>query len=130
MSDIDRICYDFYSKAVSKGRSFRPKFSMNPTLTPVQRLQIECLSWPLAVYRELATHLRQLEGVSTGLIPPQSSVFRYEDSQVGGLWIEYSPTTDPQICQRVQTILAYYGQRYGTFASKSVPPSLTGQQSE
>ena len=53
------------------------------------RYQIQCPGLPLAVYREVAVHLRQVEGVQTGLIPQQSQRFDYSDSQIGGLWIQY-----------------------------------------
>ena len=39
------------------------------------RYQIQCPGLPLAVYREAAAHLRQVEGVETGLIPQQSQRF-------------------------------------------------------
>jgi hypothetical protein len=42
------------------------------------RYQIQCPGLPLAVYREVAVHLRQVEGVHTGLIPQQSQRFDYK----------------------------------------------------
>lgn len=74
-----------------------------------QRDQMSFPGLPLAVYREIATHLRQIEGVETGLIPQQSQQFDYYQSQVGALWIEYS---DPACRQRVEQILGYYSDRY------------------
>ena len=52
-----------------------------------QKLTIPQL--PLAIYREIVAHLRQVEGVNSGLIPQTSPEFDYLQSQVGGLWIEY-----------------------------------------
>jgi hypothetical protein len=69
---------------------------------------------PLAVYRELAAHLRQVPGVEAGLIPQTSQQFDYHQSQIGGLWIEYSSVTSSQSRERVQQILAYYKKRYNT----------------
>ncbi|MFB2898121.1 hypothetical protein ACE1CI_34835 [Aerosakkonemataceae cyanobacterium BLCC-F50] len=68
---------------------------------------------PLAVYREIAAHLRQVSGVETGLTPQLSQDFDYLQSQVGSLWIEYSETATSASQQRVEQILAYYQQRYG-----------------
>ena len=68
---------------------------------------------PLAVYREIAAHLRQVEGVETGLYSAPSEQFDYNQSQVGGLWIQYAKTADQQSRARVAQILAYYQNRYG-----------------
>ena len=84
------------------------------------RYQIKCPRLPLAVYREVAAHLRQVEGVQTGL-NPASSVgepsrpprFDYGRSQVGSLWIEYQDDITSASRQQVDRILAYYGDRYG-----------------
>ena len=67
---------------------------------------------PLAVYREVAAHLRQIDGVETGLLPQLSTTFDYYQSQVGGLWIRY-PIAIADICKpQVEQILAYYGERF------------------
>lgn len=68
---------------------------------------------PLAVYREIAAHLRQVEGVETGLYPTQSEQFDYNRSQIGGLWIRYTPIATPESRARVDQILAYYQNHYG-----------------
>ena len=68
---------------------------------------------PLVVYREIAAHLRQVEGVETGLYPAQSQQFDYNQSQVGGLWIQYAQTSGEESRERVDQILAYYQNRYG-----------------
>ncbi|MGE5658405.1 MAG: hypothetical protein ACM37W_17510 [Actinomycetota bacterium] len=79
------------------------------------RYQIRCPKLPLAVYREVAAHLRQVEGVQIGLIPQQSQQFDYSQSQVGGLWIEYPQGTALESRERVDRILAYYSDRYGAW---------------
>ncbi len=71
-----------------------------------------CKSLPLAVYREVAAHLQQVEGVETGLIPQQSQQFDYNESQVGSLWIQFSTAADATARERVEQILAYYSNRY------------------
>jgi hypothetical protein len=74
---------------------------------------------PLAVYREVAAHLRQIDQVETGLLPQTSQTFDYLQSQVGGLWIRY-PEAQAERCQpQVEAILAYYGDRYGQWENLS-----------
>jgi hypothetical protein len=80
-----------------------------------QRYQIRCEKLPLAVYREVAAHLRQVAGVETGLLPQMSQKFEYLQSQVGGLWIQYTAAADQASHLRVEQILAYYGDRYGNW---------------
>jgi hypothetical protein len=65
---------------------------------------------PLAVYREVAAHLRQVTGVEADLLPQTSPDFNYADSQVGGMTIRFAPDSDRQ---RLQQILDYYGDRFG-----------------
>ncbi|NCJ05855.1 hypothetical protein GS597_04885 [Synechococcales cyanobacterium C] len=70
---------------------------------------------PLAVYREVMAHLQQVAGVEAGLLPPQSSQFDYNQSQIGGLWIRY-PQGDHFAGQsQVEQILEYYRCRYGAW---------------
>lgn len=74
---------------------------------------------PLAVYREVAAHLRQIDGVSTGLLPQTAKTFDYLQSQVGGVWIRYSADA-AEICQpQIEAILTYYGDRYGKWETLS-----------
>lgn len=66
---------------------------------------------PLAVYREVAAHLSQVEGVQTELMPQTSKQFDYTLSQIGSLEIEFPETARTQ----VEKILAYYGDRFGAW---------------
>ena len=68
---------------------------------------------PLAVYREVAAHLEQVERVQTELVPQTSQQFDYSLSQIDSLWISHPDhaATD----QRVSQILAYYSDRYGAW---------------
>jgi len=75
--------------------------------------KIEFAGLPLAVYREIAAHLRQVEGVEVGLIPQSSLQFDYYQSQIEGLWISWVSNPTSASRQRVQQILAYYQNRYG-----------------
>ena len=77
--------------------------------------QVRCVGLPLAVYREVAAHLSQIDGVETELVPQQSRQFDYMLSQVDSLRIQYLNDTDPHCHERVQQILAYYGDRYGAW---------------
>lgn len=87
------------------------------------RYQLRCPKLPLTVYREVAAHLRQVEGVHTGLIPTYISPdeippeFDYTQSQVGSLWIEYDEDETDNIAtrQQIDRILAYYNDRYGAW---------------
>ncbi len=74
--------------------------------------QISFPGLPLAVYRELAAHLRQVEGVEPHLIPQQSREFDYNQSQIEALWIQFGENADATCRQRVDQILAYYKNRY------------------
>ena len=84
-----------------------------------QRYQIRCPGLPLAVYREVAAHLRQVKGVEAGLLSQTSQQFDYNQSQVGGLWIQYGDTVDAESRERVNQILAYYQNRYGTWEEET-----------
>lgn len=85
------------------------------------RYQIRCPGLPLAVYREIAAHLRCVKGVETGLISQSSQQFDYSQSQVDGLWIQYGQTTDLADQERVNQILAYYQNRYGIWEKETAP---------
>ncbi len=76
--------------------------------------KIEFAGLSLAVYREIAAHLRQVEGIEVDLISQASSEFDYNQSQIGGLLISgISSNSGSESQQRVQQILAYYQNRYG-----------------
>lgn len=77
--------------------------------------QICCPRLPLAVYREVKAHLRQVEGVEVELLPQTSSSFDYLQSQVGGIDIRYTSAATERSIERVGQILAYYGDRYGSW---------------
>jgi hypothetical protein len=74
--------------------------------------KIEFAGLPLAVYREIVAHLRQVEGVKADLIPQSSQIFDYNQSQVGGLCISFASNSSSETQQRVQQILAFYQNRY------------------
>lgn len=79
-----------------------------------QRYQLSCPGLPLAVYREVAALMRQVNGLKAGLKAPGPSLpFDYHGSQVGGLWLEYGEDAKKSDRQQVDRILAYYSDRFG-----------------
>ena len=74
--------------------------------------EIEFAGLPLAVYREIAAHLRQVEGVEVDLIPQSSQQFDYNQSQIAGLSLSWTANSSLENRQRVNQILAYYQNRY------------------
>lgn len=88
---------------------------INGEVPPQVEYRLHSPQLPLAVYREVAAHLRQIDGVDTGLLPQTSKTFDYLQSQVGGLWIRY-PAATAEVCQpQIEVILTYYGDRYGNW---------------
>ena len=69
---------------------------------------------PLAVYREIAAHLRQIQGIEVGLVTQQSQNFDYLQSQIDHLWLEYPSELAAMEKQRLEEILAYYTQIHGS----------------
>lgn len=94
------------------------------------RDQICCPRLSLAVYREVAAHLRQVKGVEADLIPQTSTQFDYNESQVGGLWVQYTTASDPASRERVKQILAYYQSRYGAWIEYTDPIVPKAQELE
>jgi hypothetical protein len=73
---------------------------------------VEFVGVPLAVYREISAHLRQVTGVNATLIPQTSQQFDYNQSQIAGLSIEYPQFSTPETYQQVEEILTYYRNLY------------------
>lgn len=88
--------------------------------TPVETncnsvLKLQFPTLPLAVYRELAAHLMQIQGVDVELLPQQAKVFDYSQSQIGGIVIHFVEPCEPDSQALVNRILQYYGDRYVAF---------------
>ncbi len=76
-------------------------------------LKVQFPNLPLAVYREIAAHLCQVETVETNLLlAAGTKKFNYSDSQVESLQIQL-PSTDRQAREQVEKILAYYQNIFG-----------------
>lgn len=74
--------------------------------------KLTCPGLSLAVYREIAAHLRQVDGVNSDLFAQTATEFDYLQSQVGGLWLEYLPNDERE--QQVNSILTYYELKYSS----------------
>lgn len=90
-----------------------------------RRYEFVCPALPLAVYREIAAHLRQVDGVDVGLTLQGSEHFDYYQSQVGSLWIQHAADLNSKSQEQVDKILAYYSSRFGPWNRGSVE-SITG----
>lgn len=71
---------------------------------------------PLAIYRELAAHLQQVDGVTTEVIMRSEKsgkqVFDYQESQVESLRVEYPQKLKLDSQERIEEIIEYYSHRY------------------
>ncbi|MBD2576417.1 hypothetical protein [Oscillatoria sp. FACHB-1406] len=76
----------------------------------MQQERICCPGLPLAVYREVAAHLRQVSGVEVESIARVPTEFDYHQSQVDSLVLRY-PDAEGQR-DRIDAILGYYAQRH------------------
>ncbi|HEY9637121.1 MAG TPA: hypothetical protein V6D14_27220 [Coleofasciculaceae cyanobacterium] len=92
---------------------------MQKVVLEQSRYQICCPRLPLAVYREVVAHLRQVQGVDADLITQTSQQFDYNQSQADGLWIQYANASDLESRERVNRILAYYQGRYGAWEEQT-----------
>ncbi len=86
-------------------------------LSPQEAQQLTCPQLPLAVYREVAAHLRQVEGVNASIIRRSTehdptAKFDYYQSQVSALQINCNSDLTDQKQQQVNNILDYYAQVY------------------
>ena len=74
---------------------------------------------PLAVYREIAAHLRQFEGVTVSFLTPVNRGFSYTESQLGGLEIMGANLLTDQDRIRFDRLLDYYADRYSQWEIQS-----------
>jgi hypothetical protein len=63
----------------------------------------------LAMYKELATHLSQLDGVSAKLICQDRQDFSYDASQIAGMSVTCTSQMRERSQQLVSSILNHYG---------------------
>ena len=96
----------------------------SPTTAKQTSQKLTSPGLPLAVYREVAAHLRQVEGVDTSLIMRSlehdpSEQFDYYQSQIAALEITYSDKFTNADEARVSEILDYYAQRYSPWLASN-----------
>jgi hypothetical protein len=63
----------------------------------------------LAMYRELASHIEQIENVNAELFWQESTEFSYLGSQIGGMWLTYPQSISEQSQLLIKNILNHYG---------------------
>jgi len=63
----------------------------------------------LAMYRELASHIEQIEDVNAELFAQESKEFSYLGSQIGGMWLTYPHTLPTESQALIKNILNHYG---------------------
>ena len=71
------------------------------------------------MYREIAAHLRQFEGVTVSFLTPVNRGFSYTESQLGGLEIMGANLLNDQDRIRFDRLLDYYADRYNQWEIQS-----------
>jgi hypothetical protein len=74
---------------------------------------------PLAVYREIAAHLRQIEGITVSFLTSVNRGFSYTESQLGGLEIMGAHLLNDADRIRLDRLLNYYADRYNQWEIQS-----------
>jgi hypothetical protein len=83
------------------------------TMIPIApKFTISNYQMPLAVYREVAAHLQQIEGVKVAFLPPIDQEFSYTESQLGGLEITGIDQLMAPDRLQVERLLGYYADCY------------------
>jgi hypothetical protein len=72
---------------------------------------------PLAVYREVAAHLQQIEGITVEFLAPINREFSYTGSQLGGLKITGVDRLTDRDRLNFDRILTYYANQYDDWES-------------
>ena len=86
-----------------------------PASSGSPRYLITSPTLPLAIYKEVVTHLRQVAGVEADVLPQTATQFEYGQSQIGGLWYAFAEGTEALARPRTEEILRYYGDRFGAW---------------
>lgn len=88
---------------------------MQQTANGKQQERIIYPNLPLAIYREIAAHLRQVKGIQALELPQDDPQFDYTRSQIGGLSISYPSDIGVGDRALVDAILKHYADRYGSY---------------
>ena len=98
---------------------------MDLAVSPDCPQKLVCPQLPLAVYREVAAHLRQIAGVETNLIMrslehnPEEK-FDYYQSQIAAIKISCQREISAIDRDRISEILDYYAQRYSAWHRQEI----------
>jgi hypothetical protein len=90
------------------------------TVNGEQRERIVYPNLPLAIYREIAAHLRQVTGIQALELPQDKPQFDYARSQIGGLSISYLSDISEGDRALVDAILKHYADRYGSYERQAI----------
>jgi hypothetical protein len=74
---------------------------------------------PLAVYREIAAHLQQIDGINVEFLAQIEREFSYLGSQLGGLKVTGIENMSDRDRHTFDRILNYYAARYDAWESIS-----------
>ena len=94
--------------------------------TSVKNYRITAYKLPLAIFLEIAAHLRQIKGINATVILPeieqdrQQLKFDYDRSQVKYLSIEQQSELDSNSLSRLDSILNYYARLDPTWQKESI----------
>lgn len=75
---------------------------------------------PLAIYREIAAHLQQIQGVEINFIAQTSPNFDYNLSQISGFELSYPTDLSNYEKQCLNKILNYYAQKWQPFTREMI----------
>ncbi len=74
---------------------------------------------PLAMYRELASHIEQIEDVTAELFWQESREFSYLGSQIGGMWLNCDLNRDLAISSPSQVLIKSILNHYGNWVAEN-----------
>jgi hypothetical protein len=83
-----------------------------PVIPITPKFIISNYQMPLAVYREVAAHLEQVEGIKVAFLAPADRKFSYADSQLAGLEITGVDQLVDADRLQVERLLRYYADCY------------------
>ena len=93
---------------------------MNQNHTQSKKEKITSNYIPLAIYREIAAHLRQIKGVEVNFIDQTSPNFDYTYSQLSGLEISYPNDLNEYEKKFLDSILNYYSKNWSSFQRETI----------
>jgi hypothetical protein len=95
-----------------KGKGVKLTHILTPNSQLPPLLKIHNHQLPLAVDREVAAHLQQIEGITVSFLTPNDRKFSYTESQLGGLEITGGNLLTDSAKMRIDSLLKYYANCY------------------